>query len=90
VIVRDHAFQFDHVYGPEVQQPQIYADLGGPIVQHALRGFNGTILAYGQTGSGKTFTVRSRRARAPPTILPWARPSLPADTRLGPRAALFT
>jgi hypothetical protein len=29
-------------------------DLGTPIVEKAMKGFNGTIFAYGQTGSGKT------------------------------------
>ena len=28
-----------------------------PVVDAALKGFNGTVFAYGQTGSGKTFTM---------------------------------
>jgi hypothetical protein len=30
------------------QQTDVYRDLGSPIVQQALDGFNGTIFAYGQ------------------------------------------
>lgn len=53
----DKDFAFDHCYGVESTQQQVYADLGRPVVSQALDGFNGTIFAYGQTGSGKTFTM---------------------------------
>ena len=31
--------------------------VGVPLVDAALRGYNGTLMAYGQTGSGKTYTI---------------------------------
>lgn len=36
---------------------KFYESLGGIYVDHAVNGFNVTILAYGQTGSGKTYTM---------------------------------
>lgn len=50
-------FTFDHCYGSDSTQIQVYSDLGKPIVSQALDGFNGTIFAYGQTGSGKSFSM---------------------------------
>ncbi|GMH83472.1 hypothetical protein TrVE_jg1056 [Triparma verrucosa] len=50
-------FTFDHAYGSESVQPQVYTDLGSPLLERALDGINGTIFAYGQTGSGKTWTM---------------------------------
>ncbi len=35
----------------------MYNEVGGPIVQEVLSGYNGTVLAYGQTGTGKTYTM---------------------------------
>lgn len=53
----DKDFTFDHCYGSDSIQSQVYNDLGKPIVSQALDGFNGTIFAYGQTGSGKSFSM---------------------------------
>lgn len=53
----DKDFTFDHCYGSDSLQTNVYADLGHPIVAQALDGFNGTIFAYGQTGSGKSFSM---------------------------------
>eukprot|EP00600_Ochromonadales_sp_CCMP1393_P008823 CAMPEP_0174954044 /NCGR_PEP_ID=MMETSP0004_2-20121128/205_1 /TAXON_ID=420556 /ORGANISM="Ochromonas sp., Strain CCMP1393" /LENGTH=787 /DNA_ID=CAMNT_0016201813 /DNA_START=43 /DNA_END=2407 /DNA_ORIENTATION=- len=53
----DKEFTFDHCYGADSLQTAVYNDLGTPIVQQALDGFNGTIFAYGQTGSGKSFSM---------------------------------
>jgi len=50
-------FTFDFAYGMSSSQEDIYKDLGQPIVNKALDGFNSTLFAYGQTGSGKTFTM---------------------------------
>ena len=50
-------FSFDHVYGPEATQAQLYDDLGRQILDCAFEGYNGTIFAYGQTGSGKSHTI---------------------------------
>jgi hypothetical protein len=51
------AFAFDHAYGSDTTQDRVYDDLGRPLLEAALAGFNGTIFAYGQTGSGKTWSM---------------------------------
>eukprot|EP00759_Apiculatamorpha_spiralis_P002850 PhF_6_TR11256/c0_g1_i1/m.18158 len=64
------AFQFDTTFWslpPEqnqytdktevATQETVFAVTGKPIVDAALKGYNGTIFAYGQTGSGKTHTM---------------------------------
>jgi hypothetical protein len=45
------------VFHPTASQEDVYNEVGGPIVQNVLAGYNGTILAYGQTGTGKTYTM---------------------------------
>lgn len=41
----------------EEDQEAIFNDLGRPLVEDALRGYNVAIFAYGQTGSGKTYSM---------------------------------
>lgn len=53
----EKVFTFDYVYDSTITQAAVYQDLGHPVVNQALDGFNGTIFAYGQTGSGKTFSM---------------------------------
>ena len=50
-------FEFDGAYGPDSDQQGVYDDVGVPILDAVLQGYNGTVLAYGQTGSGKTHTL---------------------------------
>ncbi|OMJ94628.1 hypothetical protein SteCoe_2118 [Stentor coeruleus] len=50
-------FTFDKIFLPQNSQKQIYEEIGKPIVDSVLEGFNGTVLAYGQTSSGKTHTM---------------------------------
>lgn len=38
---------------------QVFEDVGLPLCNHALEGYNATLFCYGQTGSGKTFTYMS-------------------------------
>jgi len=38
-------------------QEDVFNDVGKPIVESALQGFNCCVFAYGQTGSGKTYTM---------------------------------
>lgn len=45
-----HDFAYDHSYWWDTPQDKVYDELGKPIVDSALGGFNGTIFAYGQTG----------------------------------------
>jgi hypothetical protein len=57
MVVTNHVFTFDHVYGPESAQVEVYETSARGPVQFALQGYNATILAYGQTGAGKTHTM---------------------------------
>jgi Kinesin motor domain len=41
-------FFFDHVYGSETPQIDVYTQIAKPIVDQSLKGYNGTIFAYGQ------------------------------------------
>eukprot|EP00931_Biecheleriopsis_adriatica_P030580 TRINITY_DN1801_c0_g1_i1.p1 TRINITY_DN1801_c0_g1~~TRINITY_DN1801_c0_g1_i1.p1 ORF type:complete len:987 (-),score=150.20 TRINITY_DN1801_c0_g1_i1:153-3113(-) len=50
-------FQFDRAFSQNVSQSEVYEDVGRPIVDDVLSGYNGTVLAYGPTGSGKTFCM---------------------------------
>lgn len=54
---RDQKFAFDHVFGNNARQDDVYDKVGAPALTNTLGGFNGTIFAYGQTGSGKTFCM---------------------------------
>ena len=47
-------FAFDHAFGPESDQLEVFAACGAPLVKDLIGGFNATIFAYGQTGSGKS------------------------------------
>ena len=52
------SFDFDHTFGPESIQSDVFDRVGAPLIGSILEGFNGTIFAYGQTSSGKTFTMQ--------------------------------
>ena len=54
------AFDFDRVFGPEVQQAGIFQDVS-QLVTSALDGYNVCIFAYGQTGK-----IASRSTWMPP------------------------
>jgi hypothetical protein len=45
----DQGFSFDHVFGEETMQEQIYDQCVVDLIDAAFEGFNATILAYGQT-----------------------------------------
>ncbi|CAN8030856.1 unnamed protein product, partial [Ixodes persulcatus] len=38
-------------------QEEVYQNVGKPLVDNVLHGFNGTVFAYGATGAGKTYTM---------------------------------
>ena len=38
-------------------QFQVFEDVGGPVLNNALQGYNACVFAYGQTGSGKSYTM---------------------------------
>lgn len=48
---------FDHIFDEEISTQEVFDVVGKPIVDQAIKGFNGTIFAYGQTASGKTHTM---------------------------------
>lgn len=54
-------FTYDHVFGPEASQADVYEGIVEPIVDEVLQGYNCTVFAYGQTGTGKTHTMEGRR-----------------------------
>ncbi|KAL0032084.1 hypothetical protein WJX77_004214 [Trebouxia sp. C0004] len=54
------AFDFDRVFGPEVQQAGVFEDVS-QLVTSALDGYNVCIFAYGQTGAGKTHTMEGSK-----------------------------
>lgn len=49
-IGRDLDFQFDHVFGDNCTQEQIF-DSVKHVVEGVMEGFNGSLLAYGQVSS---------------------------------------
>lgn len=51
------SFAFDHCYGPENTQEDIYRD-SIPFIYSVLEGYTSCVLAYGITGSGKTHTMQ--------------------------------
>lgn len=63
-------FTFDHAYGADSTQAQVYDDIARPTVEKALQGYNGTIFAYGQTGSGKTHTMMGGTTAGDEGIIP--------------------
>eukprot|EP00903_Cladosiphon_okamuranus_P015003 g13882.t1 len=50
-------FTFDYAAGEDSTQEELFAEVGKPVTEACLEGYNGTIFCYGQTGSGKTFTT---------------------------------
>ncbi len=51
--------RFNHNYGPDATNRDIYDSLVRGIVESGMQGINGTCFAYGQTASG-TLTLASR------------------------------
>eukprot|EP00965_Chrysotila_dentata_P105080 3471039-Pleurochrysis_carterae.AAC.2 len=56
---KENHFSFDRVYGLESTNQQLFDDIGRPLVNSVMCGYNGTLMAYGQTGTGKTHTLSS-------------------------------
>lgn len=51
------SFTFDHVFGLEVGQDEIFDKLGEDLLSSSFEGYNACLFAYGQTGSGKSYTM---------------------------------
>eukprot|EP00958_Prasinococcus_capsulatus_P007706 scaffold707_cov399-Prasinococcus_capsulatus_cf.AAC.7 len=61
----DVSFQFSTILA-KASQDDVFCTCARHAVDHALQGFNSTIVCYGQTGAGKTYTMtgpNSLRAR---------------------------
>ena len=54
---QERTWDYDGVYAPDVDQQRVYDEVGAPILDAVMQGYNGTVLAYGQTGTGKTHTL---------------------------------
>merc|ERR1711957_129106 len=50
-------FTYDSVLDSDVNNEDMYNEVGKASVAAFIKGFNGTIFAYGQSGSGKTFSM---------------------------------
>ncbi|KAJ8663336.1 hypothetical protein O0I10_000575 [Lichtheimia ornata] len=57
VVPHQKAFTFDHVFGTNSTQEQVFSSVASKLVDRFIDGYNVTILAYGQTSSGKTYTM---------------------------------
>ena len=53
----DHNYTYDKIFPAETDQKTIFQEIGLPLVEKFLSGYNSTIFAYGQTGTGKTHTI---------------------------------
>lgn len=53
-------FTYDHAFGPEAQQQDVYAGCVSSLVDSVLEGYNATVLAYGPTCSGKVRPAASK------------------------------
>ncbi|XP_067377374.1 kinesin-like protein KIF24 isoform X2 [Channa argus] len=63
--ILQHRFYFDHVFGEESSNEDVYQRTAYPLVQHMLSGGKATCFAYGQTGAGKTHTMLGSSPRRP-------------------------
>lgn len=50
-------YTMDKVFSEDVTQEEVFKEIGEPIIQSFLGGYNCTIFCYGQTGAGKTHTM---------------------------------
>ncbi|GMH75444.1 hypothetical protein TL16_g06766 [Triparma laevis f. inornata] len=54
---KQREFLFDHTFGPQTSQRDVFEGVASPVIEDVLKGGNGTVFAYGQTGTGKTYTM---------------------------------
>jgi hypothetical protein len=64
------AYNFDHVFAPEVESVQIYDDVIKDTVIASMEGYHAATFAYGQTSTGKTFTMQGTKTS--PGLIPLA------------------
>ncbi|KAH3679005.1 hypothetical protein WICPIJ_008746 [Wickerhamomyces pijperi] len=61
-------FKFDHVFGPDSSNEQVYQDTVQNLIQQLMEGYNATVFAYGMTGSGKTYSMSGTKEE--PGVIP--------------------
>ena len=50
-------YAMDKIFDEDVTQEQLFNEIGIPLLNNFLSGYNCTIFCYGQTGAGKTYTM---------------------------------
>eukprot|EP00400_MALV-I_sp_L67-5_P000843 gene843-933_t len=50
-------FEFTKVFGPNCNNNDLQNDVGEPLCDHVLNGFNSALIAYGESDSGKSHTL---------------------------------
>jgi DNA replication protein DnaC len=58
-----NTYHFDHMFGQQASQSEVYTQCMPQLVEQTLNGFNATVCAYGVTGSGKTHTMMGAMGR---------------------------
>ena len=54
---RQQAYEFTKVFTPSDDNHKCFNDIGLPMLENVLHGYNAILMAYGQTGSGKTYSI---------------------------------
>eukprot|EP00930_Biecheleria_cincta_P097171 TRINITY_DN88895_c0_g1_i1.p1 TRINITY_DN88895_c0_g1~~TRINITY_DN88895_c0_g1_i1.p1 ORF type:complete len:666 (-),score=79.20 TRINITY_DN88895_c0_g1_i1:149-2122(-) len=57
--IQHSGFCFTRAFSPSTGNDEVYAEVGAPLVAHALHGELATLFMFGQTGSGKTYTMEA-------------------------------
>ena len=55
--MRQLQYTMDKVFDEDITQVELFQEVGMPILNSFLSGYNCTIFCYGQTGAGKTHTM---------------------------------
>ena len=71
-LTKSEKFSFDHCFGPQTCNQDIYDGMGCNIPEAVFAGKNGTLFAYGQTSAGKTHTLMGSAAEPGLMILAMA------------------
>ena len=50
-------YAMDRVFDENTTQEELFKEIGEPILQNFIGGYNCTIFCYGQTGAGKTLAM---------------------------------
>ena len=67
---KDKSYAFDHAFGPESAQVELYEATAKSLVPEVISGCNACCFAYGATGSGKTYTMMG--SSEAPGVIPLA------------------